>query len=397
MKKILIILLLTISINSSGYEFESISIRDFCNIVSKNDKVNIVISDAVDSSTSIYLHKHEKKLIMALKASLRVLKLRLHKMGNFFYVDVIKDKEPEGLEYYVYTFSSDLYSSISKFLEKVPHTFIPSSNKIVIRVNPTDKEKIFSLFREVDKPKETYMLRFTIFDINRNFISNRRTDLNFISNTLGSVMNTYIDYFRLGSSSASPYLGTSSSSFYAFIDYLDSTNNGRLKTSQFLSLIDSSETVVSNVLQVPVLSQQNQINGNESIATNSYNYVDVGTILTLNARKINGNKTLINYTLENSSIVSSSNSFLPTISKNKTTSSIKLEKGSSIILGGFSRNETFFSDSSIPLLSDIPYIGTIFKGTSEEKKSVSSYIMIEYMSDEVFNSFNAEMQNKGLL
>jgi len=397
MKKILIILILTISVYSQTYDFESISIKEFCSIVSKNDGVNIVISDVVDSSTSVYLSNHEKKLIPALRASLQVLNLELKKLGNFYYIDRKSEVEKVGLRYYVYSFSSDVYSSIQKFLGKIPHTFIKSSNKIVIKSTKEDKDKIFALFKKVDEPKQTYMLRFTIFDISKKFIRNRKIDLNFLSHTVGSAVNSYIDYFRLGSTSASPYLGTSTSSFYAFIDYLDRTNNGRLKTSQFLSLIDSSKTTVSNVLQVPILSQEKKVNGNESVDTNSFNYVDIGTILSLEARKINDNETLINYTLENSSLYSSSDDYLPIISKNRTSSSIKLKKGNSIILGGFSRSEFYNIDSSVPLLSELPFIGSVFKGTTKEETSVSSYILIEYMTNESFNSFNAKIQEKGIL
>jgi general secretion pathway protein D len=69
----------------------------------------------------------------------------------------------------------------------------------------------------------------------------------------------------------------------------------------------------------------------------------------------------------NSASGGSSGGYFPTISTSKLQADVAVKSGQTVMLGGLVRHETSTSDSGIPLLKDIPWIGRYLFGKTEDK------------------------------
>jgi general secretion pathway protein D len=66
----------------------------------------------------------------------------------------------------------------------------------------------------------------------------------------------------------------------------------------------------------------------------------------------------------------------PTIQQRKIESTVAVESGNTIALGGLIRDRTEDSTSGIPLLSDIPILGNLFKSNAELQQRTELLVLI---------------------
>jgi len=139
MKKILLIITLMFNFSYANYdEFSSMNIREFADLVSYNDHVNIIVSDEIEIDTSIFIYKYEADLIKAFEISLNVSGYDLKKKYGFYYVQKKKKNEvvtKETFEFHTYQLRSHIYDDIKKFLENIDHNYISNSNRILFKIN----------------------------------------------------------------------------------------------------------------------------------------------------------------------------------------------------------------------------------------------------------------------
>lgn len=98
---------------------------------------------------------------------------------------------------------------------------------------------------------------------------------------------------------------------------------------------------------------------------NSIEYQQTGVILKVTPRVNAGGLVLLDISQEVSDVSTTTSSSLdsPTISVRKISTSVAVQDGETVALGGLIKNETTKSKSVIPLLGDIPYIGHLFGST----------------------------------
>ena len=101
---------------------------------------------------------------------------------------------------------------------------------------------------------------------------------------------------------------------------------------------------------------------------NSIEYRDTGVILNVTPRVNAGGLVLLDIAEEVSDVMqtTSSNLNTPTISQRRVTSSVAVRDGQTIALGGLIKDTRTKSNSGIPVLKDIPYLGWLF-GTQERR------------------------------
>jgi len=102
---------------------------------------------------------------------------------------------------------------------------------------------------------------------------------------------------------------------------------------------------------------------------NSIEYRDTGVILKVTPRVNSGGLVLLDIAQEVSSVVSAQSSTSvqqtsPTISQRKISTSVAVQDGETVALGGLISNQVTKGRSTIPLLGNIPILGHLFGDTS---------------------------------
>ncbi|EKT64633.1 secretin N-terminal domain-containing protein [Providencia burhodogranariea] len=68
----------------------------------------------------------------------------------------------------------------------------------------------------------------------------------------------------------------------------------------------------------------------------------------------------------------------PKVSSQSLSSEAYIKPHQTLVLGGFDNTETQSSESGIPVLSSIPFVGEIFKSTTETKRKYKRYIAVSF-------------------
>jgi general secretion pathway protein D len=103
---------------------------------------------------------------------------------------------------------------------------------------------------------------------------------------------------------------------------------------------------------------------------NSIDYRDVGVILKVTPRVNSSGLVLLDIAQEVSDVIpqTASEALIqsPSFSERKLSTSVAVQDGETIVLGGLMKNEVTKTSNRIPLLGDIPYIGGLFGSTGKE-------------------------------
>lgn len=132
--------------------------------------------------------------------------------------------------------------------------------------------------------------------------------------------------------------------------------------------------------EVPVVTQQQQSTvGTSSPIVNNIEYRNTGVLLSVTPRVNAGGMVVMDVEQEVSQVVSDSTdttTLTPTISKRSITTSVAVQSGQTVVLGGLIREQKVVSRSGIPGLYNLPIIGPLFGVTIDEQIRTELVVLI---------------------
>ena len=132
--------------------------------------------------------------------------------------------------------------------------------------------------------------------------------------------------------------------------------------------------------EVPVVTQQQQSTvGTSSPIVNNIEYRNTGVLLSVTPRVNAGGMVVMDVEQEVSQVVSDSTdttTLTPTISKRSITTSVAVQSGQTVVLGGLIREQKVVSRSGIPGLYNLPIIGPLFGVTIDEQVRTELVVLI---------------------
>lgn len=150
-------------------------------------------------------------------------------------------------------------------------------------------------------------------------------------------------------------------------------------SSPQLMVLDNQSARLQVGDEVPIATQSAvSVTDPDAPVVNSIQLRDTGVILEVTPRVNAGGLVILEVNQEVSSVVrtTTSNIDSPTISQRKIQSTIAVQSGDTVALGGLIRDDQNESVSGIPLLSDIPILGNLFKTTSNVKERTELLVLI---------------------
>lgn len=162
--------------------------------------------------------------------------------------------------------------------------------------------------------------------------------------------------------------------------------------------------------QVPIVTQASQSTNNpDSPVINNVDYRSTGVILTVTPRITGENQLLLEVNQEVSSVAKTVTSGIdsPTIQQRRFESALQLPDGGVVALGGLISTNRSSSNSGVPGLKDVPYIGALFssQGTSNSRSELIILLRAKIISDQVTSNRAMtdlvadmkELQSRGML
>jgi general secretion pathway protein D len=241
-----------------------------------------------------------------------------------------------------------------------------STNSLVIRALPADYRKIRDAIERLDTLPLQVLIEATVAEV-----------------TLSNQLRYGVEwFFRSGDFEATfsqlptnaPVVGTfpgfsalfSNADVRVVLSALEQVSDVNVISSPQLLVLDNQTARLQVGDQVPITVQQaTPITGDVNTIVNSIELRDTGVILTVTPRVNAGGLVILEIQQEVSNVVraetvTQSELATPTISQRLVSSTVAVQSGQTIALGGLITDNRNRSRSGVPILSEIPIIGVLF-------------------------------------
>ncbi|GMQ76357.1 MAG: type II secretion system secretin GspD [Gammaproteobacteria bacterium] len=258
------------------------------------------------------------------------------------------------------------------------------NNALVILATSQQYKQVEATLRRLDVPPLQVLIEATIAEITL------KGDLKygmewFFSNQLGSKQG--IGTLDLGASGIAAVVPGFS---YQIIDKAGAVRAvlNALAEDSRLNVISSPSLMVLNNQtasidvgdEVPIVTQQQQsVVGTSSPIVNNIEYRNTGVLLSVTPRVNAGGMVIMDVEQEVSQVASETTdttNLTPTISKRSISTSVAVQSGQTVVLGGLIREQKVQSRSGIPGLYNMPIIGPLFGATLEEQVRTELVVLI---------------------
>lgn len=164
----------------------------------------------------------------------------------------------------------------------------------------------------------------------------------------------------------------------ALLQYFAGVSDANVLSTPNLITLDNEEAKIVVGQNVPIAtgSYSNLTSGTTSNAFNTYDRRDVGLTLHVKPQITDGGILKLQLYTEDSAVVAGTTNAQtgPTFTKRSIQSTILADNGEIIVLGGLMQDNYQVSNSKVPLLGDIPWIGQLFR--SESKVRAKTNLMV---------------------
>lgn len=237
-----------------------------------------------------------------------------------------------------------------------------NNNSLVIMAQPQDYERIQRIIRKLDTVPLQVMIDATIAEV-----------------TLTNQLSYGVQFFlQRGSTSVTSSQGDASieGSFpglvaslvrgdtTAILSALDSVTTLNVISSPRLMVLDNQSARLQVGDEVPVITNQQQATDSTANIINTIEFRETGVTLEVTPRVNSSGLVTLDILQETSNVVddTTTGSLTPTISQRTVQSSIAVQDGNTILLGGMMQEQNSANKTGVPVLSDVPVVGGLFGG-----------------------------------
>ncbi len=403
MRYLLLILLLSISIFANdekiNVNFKDLKLEELVNIVSNKTGKNILIATKLEGKVDFISNKPMSKdgLFNLLETSLNKNGYVLKREKNFYSVEKIKAKkinpsiklefinkivylkylEVDEIKVILDTISKDRKLNVTISINK-------ESNFLILDGNKKSVDYLAEILNKLDISKSQIYIKAKIVEVNDNLVDEIGIKygilgskvygggINSISSSLNSGEALPFDITSIGLSI--PNL-SSSLALGATINLLNKTYALNIVSEPSLLCINNKESLI---YVGETLSMQTASTTTDGGTTkNSFERQDIGLTLKVKPRVIENNKVLINIdtTLEGVKNIDSS-SLNPNTTKKLIKTNAIVNNGESVVLGGLIEYKNEKGIEKIPVASDIPLIGELFKNRFDDSSKKNLTVIL---------------------
>jgi general secretion pathway protein D len=285
------------------------------------------------------------------------------------------------------------------------------SNTLLISAPPAQRAQIQRILDEIDTTPSQILIEASILEVTLTDEFRMGVDWS----ALGAGGKLTVTSTNSASGSVAPTLPGFAISFIdddirAAIDVLGGKTDVEVISAPKIVALDNRPARLQVGDQVPIVVRSSQADStNDAPVIATVEYRNTGIILEVTPR-INGeNRIMLTITQEVSSVSRTTTSGIdsPTIQQRRMESSLLIRDGGVVALGGLISSTRNKSDSGVPLLKDVPFLGSLFKtqGTDGRRTELIVLLKATIMRDDegverVMKDLLADMtevQARGLL
>jgi general secretion pathway protein D len=259
------------------------------------------------------------------------------------------------------------------------------NNALVIMGTSREYEMVESAIKELDILPKQVLIEATIFEIGLTGDLNLGVEWFLKNGGLGEG-KTGQGQLNLGSdgiSAAAPGFSYSiidgATDVRFVINALESETNVQVLSSPSIMVLDNKKATINVGDEIPVPTRQSNSNIDPAAPTvNEIQYRNTGILLEVSPRINAGGLVTLEVNQEVSDAVTTETSGIdaPTIQLRTIQSTVAIQSGQSVILGGLIRNQREDSVSGLPFFSRLPGIGRLFSQTANSDRRTELLVVL---------------------
>jgi general secretion pathway protein D len=254
-----------------------------------------------------------------------------------------------------------------------------ANNALLIIATPDEYDRILEILLEIDSIPNQVMLEATIAEVSlsdelsfgmRWYFGDKSNRGTFTDVLTGSVVSSFpgFSYFFNGVADVGVVLNA-----------LSSLTKVNILSSPTLMVLDNRTATLQVGDQVPIVTQTaNSVTSSDAPLVSSVEMKDTGVILTVTPRVNDSGRVTLDIKQEVSDVVATTTSGIdsPTIRQRKVATTVTVNDGDTLALGGLIQEHSSTAKTKTPLLADIPFLGTAFRSKSNSADRTELVIFI---------------------
>jgi general secretion pathway protein D len=253
-----------------------------------------------------------------------------------------------------------------------------TTNSLVIHATPHDYRDIRNALNMLDIRPLQVLIEATIAEVTLKnelrfgidwFLRSGDLRLSFSSAASGAVQSRFPGFSAL-------LTGTD---VIAVLNALEKITDINVISSPQIVVLDNQKAELQVGDQVPIITQQAQsIEGNDSPILQTIEQVQTGVLLTVIPRVNSGGLVTLEIQQEVSNAIETVTSDInsPTISQRKITSTVAIQSGETVALGGLIRDNSDRRQTGVPFLARLPVVGPLFGVTDNGSERTELLVLI---------------------
>lgn len=256
----------------------------------------------------------------------------------------------------------------------------PNTNSLIVVTMPSNMKMIRGIVDKIDKIADQVMIEVVIVEANLDKTTKLGIEWNFqqrqILNSAGTSGAGSQDFGL--QSSTTPLQGfkyTLGGALYnAFLNTLETDTRFKVLSTPRIFTSNNVKAEINVSQQVPYIKNQ-EANAVGNLISN-YDFLDVGVVLDVTPRITSSGEVAMDVNQTANDLQSFTSYGAPIVNKRVATTTVSVQDGSTVILGGIIRTTYTNTENKVPLLGDIPLIGNLFKSSSKSTGKTELMVLL---------------------
>lgn len=369
------------------------NIKDVVEILAKKANINIVADQTLKGKVTVDLK--DVDLNTALNLVLKSHGYTYAMIENTLVVgEADKINTTTTLQSQVFRLSQakvkNVLEAIKPFIEPPEKVAMAEEeNSLIVYAAPSTLSKIKKTISDLDRRNtKQVFIEAKIIEVGTNVLDkigvnwNGQTKVSWVDSdssdgSSGDDSSSDDSTASSGSSSSGINKEINVSDAEVIINYIKSTGESKILATPKMSAVNGKEAQIHVGDRYPYVISE--IDSKTGELETTVKFIDTGTKLSITPYINNAADTIkLKIKIEVSFIFgfAGSNNEIPWVRTREAESTIIVQNGKSAVIGGLINNENKISESAVPILSDLPILGNLFKGQTTEQTETELIIAI---------------------
>jgi len=254
-------------------------------------------------------------------------------------------------------------SQTSALLERVRVAADEGNNSLLVLTAPSDYRRVLPIIQNLDVSPRQVLIEATIAEV--GLVNDLKFGVRwYFQHRNSQYMFTDQAAKLFGSSFPGFSYALNLSDVQVTLDALNKVSTVNIVSAPSLMVLDNRTATLQVGDQVPIVTQAaTGIQDPGAPIVNSVEYRDTGVIMQITPHISDNGRVLLDISQEVSSVAKTTTSQIdsPTIKQRKVKTSVVVDDGQVLTLGGIIQNQTDRGSTKVPILGDIPILGNAFK------------------------------------